>query len=79
MGEDQIIHMGIIKHCLLMAESSSRRQRIAPVPRGVEALSSTLNAEISYSLGEVLFIISSGCSSPSLSITISISLESLSR
>ena len=56
----QIIQMGRIYVFLSMAESSSLRQRIAPVPLGTEALSRTLKAEASSVPGFVLFLISSG-------------------
>ena len=71
--------IGRINVWLSIADSSSLRHRIAPVPRGIDPLSSTLKADASSAPGLVLFLISIGCSFPSASITRSISLVSLSR
>ncbi len=75
----QIIQTGTIRFCALIADSSGRIQIIAPVPRGTLPLSRTSNARTNESDGLTERLISSGCSSPSLSITMSISLASLSR
>lgn len=56
----QIIQIGRMNVLLSMAESSSRKHRIAPAPLGTDPLSSTLNADASSVPGFVLFLISSG-------------------
>ena len=56
----QIIQIGRMKVFLSMADISSRKHRIAPVPLGTDPLSSTLKADASSVPGFVLFLISSG-------------------
>ena len=56
----QIIQIGRMKVFLSMADISSRKHRIAPVPLGTDPLSSTLKADASSIPGFVLFLISSG-------------------
>ena len=56
----QIIQIGRMNVFLSMAEISSRKHRIAPVPLGTDPLSSTLKADASSVPGFVLFLISSG-------------------
>ena len=57
-----IIQTGIIYVLLSIALNASRRQTIAPVPLGTEALSSSLNALVICVGGLMLFLISIGCS-----------------
>lgn len=76
--ERYIIQIGMMNVFLSITDSVSLKHNIAPVPRGTEPLSRSLKAEASSVPGFVLFLISRGCSSPSLSITRSISLVSLS-
>ena len=56
----QIIQIGRMNVFLSMADISSRKHRIAPVPLGTDPLSSTLKADASSVPGFVLFLISSG-------------------
>ena len=58
----QIIHTGTIYVLLSIALNFSRRQMIAPVPLGTEALSSSLKAPVICVGGLMLFLISMGCS-----------------
>ena len=58
----QIIHTGTIYVLLSIALNFSRRQMIAPVPLGTEALSSSLKAPVICVGGLILFLISMGCS-----------------
>ena len=58
----QIIHTGTIYVLLSIALNVSRRQMIAPVPLGTEALSSSLKAPVICVGGLMLFLISMGCS-----------------
>ena len=59
-GLAQIIQIGRMNVFLSMADISSRKHRIAPVPLGTDPLSSTLKADASSVPGFVLFLISSG-------------------
>ena len=59
---NQIIHTGTIYVLLSIALNVSRRQIIAPVPLGTEALSSSLKAPVICVGGLMLFLISMGCS-----------------
>lgn len=46
LERDQIIHTGTMYVLLSIALNVSRRQRIAPVPLGTEALSNSLKAPV---------------------------------
>ena len=56
------IHTGTMYVLLSIALNVSRRQGIAPVPLGTEALSSSLKAPVICVGGLMLFLISMGCS-----------------
>ena len=61
-SRNHIIHTGTIYVLLSIALNVSRRQMIAPVPLGTEALSSSLKAPVICVGGLMLFLISMGCS-----------------
>lgn len=62
LERNQIIHTGTMYVLLSIALNASRRQMIAPVPLGTEALSSNLKAPVICVGGLMLFLISMGCS-----------------
>ena len=62
LERNQIIHTETMYVLLSIALNASRRQMIAPVPLGTEALSSSLKAPVICVGGLMLFLISMGCS-----------------